>query len=234
MNTNNSLYISSSAYDEFIYRIISVPRLFELFDSKQNVLVKPGKWEDPFENFILRSEQIYGQCWTFQSTSDAMWRIYSPKSDAVRIRSTIRRLFDSLSQSQCLGQGEVFIGGVQYLPNKNLMDFAKNIIHRSTIKSANIFAQSLLVKRPAFRHEREVRLLFIPYDKNQEASEIFRYFVDPNKLIDQIMIDPRVSKKNADKLKQEIKVKTNYSGVIKRSLLYAPPPDFSIEMQNSI
>jgi hypothetical protein len=98
MNSDNYLNLSAHMRDKFVYRIISIERLFELFASRQNVLVKPKKWEDPFENFILRcriqlpdgryatfgfQDKFYAQCWTFQSASDAMWRIYSRTSDAV-------------------------------------------------------------------------------------------------------------------------------------------------------
>jgi hypothetical protein len=96
-----------------------------------------------------------------------------------------------------------------------------------------ILAQTLLVKRPAFRHEREVRLLYIPYDKNQVAKNLFSYCVDPYTLIDQIMIDPRVSKENWVELKQKIRNRTKFQGEIKRSLLYAPPPDFSEEIRKA-
>lgn len=54
MHSENYLHLPSSIRSQFIYRIVSVERLFELFASKQNVLVKPDKWEDPFENFILK------------------------------------------------------------------------------------------------------------------------------------------------------------------------------------
>ena len=80
MNDSNYIDISSVLRRAFVYRIISVERLFELFDLKLNVLVKPKSWEDPFENFILQSHvklstgdlaklearnQIYGQCWMY-------------------------------------------------------------------------------------------------------------------------------------------------------------------------
>lgn len=229
MNKDNYLEIPKSKRDIFIYRIMPINRLFELFHKKQNVLVKPQKWEDPFENFILRSKQIYGQCWTLQSASDAMWRIYSPESNAVRVRSKVSALAEGLYQMRGKGaQDEVFIGRVQYLPNKALMSFAKNTLRNLTTHSQKMLAKTLLVKRPAFRHEREVRLIFIPQDKILE--DIFPYSVDPNLLINQIMIDPRMSLKDADTLKIKIKAETGFSGEIKRSLLYAPPPDFSIKV----
>ena len=67
---------------------------FELFEGRKNALVLPSKWQDPFENVILNAvvrtasgesgkfsfhEDIYGQCWTLHTASDAMWRIYSDK-----------------------------------------------------------------------------------------------------------------------------------------------------------
>src|SRR5205085_12257493 len=98
MDSDNYFDLAVSARDRYTYRIIPTERLFELFANKKNVLVKTKKWDDPFENFILQARlmlptgehatigfrnQFYGQCWTFHKASDAMWRIYSPKADAV-------------------------------------------------------------------------------------------------------------------------------------------------------
>lgn len=79
-----------------VYRVIPRHRFFELFSERKNALVLPANWDDPFENFILRSQvqtadgkidkfllhnKLYGQCWTLHKRSDAMWRIYSPNKD---------------------------------------------------------------------------------------------------------------------------------------------------------
>lgn len=93
-----------------------------------------------------------------------------------------------------------------------------------------LFATTLLVKRPAFRHEREVRLIFIPHNKAKAKKDIFAYPVDPNELIDQIMIDPRMTEHEANLLKERIKLKTGFTGKIKRSLLYALPPSWTIPL----
>ena len=74
-------------------------RLLELFQTRHNVLVAPEKWDDPFENFILKSDRVsrrgwYGQCWTWQRASDAMWRIYSGDKNGVRMRSTPAKLLE--------------------------------------------------------------------------------------------------------------------------------------------
>jgi len=242
MDDCNYLDIPPPSRNGFIYRITSVPHLLALFEKKQNVLVKPKKWEDPFENFILRSkvrletgelatlafhDQLYGQCWTLHSASDAMWRIYSPNADAVRIRTTVRKLAESLSQS--CGEWdhiEAFIGKVKYLPNKPLIRYAKSVFKGGAeALSSRLFAQTLLVKRPAFKHEREVRLLFFPRDIASAKDDLYSYSVDPHALIDQILIDPRISQNKACALRDQIRETTVFSGPIKRSLLYAAPPE---------
>jgi hypothetical protein len=113
MRADNYLNLPMSHIDRPVYRIISVKRVIELFQRRQNVLVKPSLWDDPFENFILNSHiliegrkltlrsrnYVYGQCWTRHAASDAMWRIYSPEKNGVRIRSTPRRLAEGLAAS---------------------------------------------------------------------------------------------------------------------------------------
>jgi len=228
----------------YIYRVFSKKRLFELFGSRENVLVRPTMWEDPFENFILRSpvkaadgqsgvfsfhDDVYGQCWTLLQASDAMWRIYSPCKDGVRIRTTIDKLARSVSAP--LGEWahvQAFIGKVEYLSEAKLKAFAESVFAKNL--SAEALARSLLVKRTAFRHEREVRLLYLEKSNTKHAGGLYRCGVDPHDLIDQIMTDPRLPTREADALKAEIETTTGYRGEIKRSLLYAPPKGFVVKI----
>ncbi len=238
LNKNNFINIDLSVKDQYIYRIISLDRLFELFSSEQNVLVIPKKWEDPFENFILKSkaklpdgeivdfgcrDNFYGQCWTRHKTSDAMWRIYSPSSSGVRIRTTIPKLAHSLaSKLQPWQNVQCFIGKVKYLNNANMMEFANTVFKGKINPQAYELAKTLLIKRPAFRHENEVRLLYFEKD-NGTSGNIYKYDVNPHDLIDQIMIDPRLDYAEFKKVKADIKARTNFTGRILRSLLYASP-----------
>ena len=98
MEVRNLINLSLDDLDRYVYRIISLKRLKELLLNEENVLVKPALWDDPFENFILNSkvrlksgelatfgfrDDFFGQCWTLNKASDAMWRIYSPDSAGV-------------------------------------------------------------------------------------------------------------------------------------------------------
>ena len=81
------LNIPRSERNRPLYRIISLGRLYELFEKRVNTLVKSVAWNDPFENFVLglkgrlpsgevvefaQRYDFYGQCWTRIGASDAM------------------------------------------------------------------------------------------------------------------------------------------------------------------
>jgi len=245
MDSDNYIGIPQAMRSRHIYRIISVERLFELFKNRQNVLTKPQKWEDPFENFILRAriklqtgqlaqftfhDQFYGQCWTLQKASDAIWRIYSPNGNAVRIRSTIRTVAESLSSS--LGeyaQIQAFIGKVRYLPSKQLRSFASNWFPGRNGLRARASAETLLIKRPAFKHEHEVRLLYFQHNAANTVGDLHWYKVNPHTFIDQIMIDPRMPELDVNTLTKRIQEETGFRGPILRSLLYAAPPALIVQ-----
>lgn len=226
-----------------IYRVFPRNRFFELFGKRQNALVWPTKWEDPFENFILRSpvqrsngeigdiafhDDVYGQCWTLHKASDAMWRIYSPGKDAVRVRTTVGRLLDSLcSANKGMENDSCFIGRVTYPNEAGLRKFARTVFKDDL--SARSVANSLLVKRSAFEHEKEVRLVYFESGSTVHKNGVYKYPLDPHQVFDQVMIDPRMTYKDYRSFKDEIVAKTGFDEKrIKRSLLYKPPDDFIV------
>lgn len=225
--------------DAYVYRIIEPMRLYELFEKNEGVLVHPSSWDDPYENFILRSkvldksgkvtiysyhENMYGQCWTLNANSDAMWRIYSPDSRGIRIRTTVKKLLYSLYHGG-VNRPDMFcvVGKVSYLRDKALRQFANSIYKNGSLEKDSLF-RSLLVKRTAFRHEKEIRLLYFD-DQRQADGRFLRYKLNAHNLIDQVMIDPRVSYAEFRKLKEEIQCRTEFKGLILRSRLYSPPEE---------
>ena len=227
---NHYLNFSRQDRDRHVYRIISIKRLYELFDTRKNVLVNPQKWEDPFENIMLRGIfpriGLFGQCWTRHTASDAMWRIYSRNSDGVRIRTTSHTLIASLGRSLRGTRAIAFIGGVKYLPQKELVRFANDSVSNCELRNPVHQAKTLLLKRLAFRHEREVRLILVNAQDLCHRNT-FAYSTNPHELVDQIMLDPRLAKKDADVLKEKIRHRTGFEGSILRSLLYTLPSGLS-------
>lgn len=239
------LNIADSDLDKPIYRIISLERLLELFVTGTNTLVKPALWEDVFENFILKSpvrhrngeiteynfyDTMYGQCWTLHKASDAMWRIYSSDKSGLRIRTTIRKLANSLDDAQTsYSDIRCCVGKVKYLTEKALMGIANTTFDDSGIGINDLF-RSLLVKRKAFLHENEVRALYQEIDDDASNGDLYKYTFDPHSFIDQIMIDPRRSSSEFKVLKDIIRKTTGFGGEIKRSLLYTLPKNITLDV----
>lgn len=244
------LNLEETEYDDYIYRIISYERFIEIFDIRKNTLVKPKLWEDTFENLVLKSklkfldgteitldahERLYGQCWTTSKASDAMWRIYSPDKKGIRIRTTTDRLLDSLLMANVdKAMNESCIGKVEYKSESKITALAKKSFTKNGQLTFGSLFRSLLVKRKAFEHEKEIRLIYLDWGKSLPIEDIYSYEIDPHELITQVMIDPRVSYEEFIDIKKDIKRRTGYQGDIKRSLLYRLPEKVTIEVEQSI
>tara|TARA_R110000823_G_C15790955_1_gene486132 strand:- start:55 stop:834 length:780 start_codon:yes stop_codon:yes gene_type:complete len=219
---DNLIFLTDEQLDKNIYRIFSFDRLTQLFNEQKLTLVKPKKWDDPFENFILKStgqfpdgtqitignrDSFYGQCWSLTKESDAMWRIYSPDKDGVKVKTTIRKLFEPFFR---LGGVHHKINGHEY----NLTSYIGKVKYQSTKQltamltdrdrmSDKLFDQSgwgsastFFFKRWAFRHENEVRLMYNGHSDStiNLESDIFKFDINPFEVIDEIVFDPRMDK----------------------------------------
>lgn len=228
-----------SDLDTPIYRVYNYERLLILFKSCNNTLVKPALWDDPLENFILKAassvlgkhtkydfdarNRFYGQCWSLLKESDAMWRIYSPDQKGVKVKTTIRKLLNSLVKSPQAINGFCYVGKVKYLSGEMLKKKLQNKtwLH-SEMRSYKDQATSLLFKRDEFLHEHEVRLLF--YSHNSKPSDkIFQYKTNPMALFDEIELDPRITKADYKKLYTAFRDKMGYKKTISQSKLYQVP-----------
>ncbi len=242
MIRKNLLGISKALLGKPIYRIENVERVVEILKTNLLTLVSTAKWEDPFENFLLSAKmkvggqiftfadhaRFYGSCWTRKGSSDAMWRIYSPDKQAVRLRTSIPKLAQSLWKA-CgdRAQRSAFIGRVRYFSQKALIAKAKSgEFHPNIADSSFPGVRSLLMKRTAFSHEREIRLLYL--DRASRASDgLFKFAVDPNDLIESILVDPRASSEDYKSIERRIR-RAGFQGRISQSRLYAPPPQIFI------
>ncbi len=232
--------IRGSERNRAVYRIVSVKRLYELFERRVNTLVKPIVWDDPFENFILRLKgrlpsgqtvefgqryDFYGQCWTMVGASDAMWRIYSSDKQSVRIKVRLRTLVESLAP---VAVGIVLLGKVRYLPTEGLVRWSKRVLRDSEMPDVRLLGRTLLVKRLAFSHEQEIRLL---YFNTRDAHPLrYLYRIDPHAFVEEIVVDPRLSSDEATKVMGEIRATTGFRGRMAHSDLYAAPRDFVLRL----
>lgn len=232
----NYLNLTDKEIDSPIHRVMTIERLFELFHDKLNVLVNPKKWDDPFENYMMNSviqfksgikvsigfkENLYGQCWTRTRESDAMWRIYSPNKNGVRITSTPRKLLNDLKEVSVNSKNiDCFIGRVKYYSTPKLKKLLQENSHWLIDETGVGPAQTLLFKRFAFRHENEVRLIYNSFGRFNK--DMMKYEVEPLKFVDDIVFDPRISYAEFSKYKEQL-LKLNFKKRIVKSILYQIP-----------
>lgn len=241
---NNYINITEEEYDSPIYRIFSIDRLLELFELKKNTIVRPILWDDPFENLVFKSNGImnsstkivfgnrdnfYGQCWSLHRETDAMWRIYSPDKNGVKVKTTIRKLLESLYEKAEFNVISCWIGKVEYLSQKAILEeFSTAGIMKPVImdQSGKGQVSTLLLKREEFAHEKEVRLIYNRENSNME-EKIYQYEINLLELIDQIVFDPRMSDYTIAAITGFLKSK-GFSKYMGKSKLYQLPKNFEV------
>jgi len=240
------LNFDDNAPKRWVYRITPVQRFIEGLTSGENVLVQPEKWDDPFEAYILNAYGVlpdggsvafrlrhnyFGQCWSLHRETDLMWRAYSPKADSVKLKVRAAKLHDSLkSHQRRLASHQSFLGRVSYQRKAEFRDTLRRGCHFGPPSESQ--AQALLVKRYGFRSEREVRL--IAYAEGVTEPGLFRYPVDWNDLVRKAVLDPRMSKADANRAKKQIRA-AGYSGKLIQSFLYKQPPplEFDVDLRGA-
>ena len=142
-----------------LYRYISFESFVGLIQEQALTFVLPEVWDDPKENaaflelvkneeseyakiaHLIIRDKTYCQCWSLLSESDAMWRIYSYNNRAVQIRT---------SHEKIKLLNDIDIVTVTYSDNLNLDNYGNK---------KDAFLKALGIKRTAFEHEKEVRLI---------------------------------------------------------------------------
>ena len=235
------LYFDGIDPQRSVYRITSVQRFVEGLSSSENILVRPNKWDDPFEGHILNAYGVlpdggqvafrlrrnyFGQCWSLHRETDLMWRAYSPDADSVKLRVRADKLHDSLeSHTRRLANGQSYLGCVSYQRKAEFHETLRLGCHFGSPGESQ--ARALLVKRHGFRSEREVRL--IAYAEYESAPDLVRYPVDWNDLVRAAVLDPRMSEADASRATAEIRA-AGYSGKLFQSGLYKKPPPLNFDV----
>lgn len=237
-----------------IYRIITIERFVEMLKWKRNCFVIPALWEDPFEQFFSKVEvrdsngrihlnpNIWGQCWSYsKKETDAMWRIYAPGKNGVRIKTSVEKFVSSLIQSNEIKRLDdrvnldnqdinpetelesgisVYCGRVKY---KSTKDFMNPNTLRVSIE--NKFSLILFLKRLEFQHEKEFRFVlnyFNSYFLDKYIEQTFIYEFKFNELIEEIVFDPRMES-DLYEVYRKFAIEQGFTGKIKQSKLYRIP-----------
>jgi hypothetical protein len=234
---------------DYVYKYIPLKYLIPLVVNKKLRIDKVAKWEDPYENFFLKSyfytyasfykqivqvstdeirNRTYGQSWTMIEESDAMWRIYSNKDDieniAVKVKIKIDNLFNIVYTSdECMATTS--IGPVNYKTNLDIINWLGNLKNTEYLglEIPKYAKESLFIKRTPFAHEKEVRII-ISKDTQTPAEEFLLYDIPDLNVIEDFTLDPRLNEEDEVQITQKLEDIGVDRHKIKKSSLYEFTP----------
>lgn len=231
----------------FVYKYIPLEYLLQLIRNRKLRIGKVSDWEDPYENFFLKSNfytyvsfyerfvqvgtdeirnHTYGQSWTLIEESDAMWRIYSQDKNAVRLKIKIDNLFNIVyTEDSCMATTS--IGEVKYKTDEEITSWIGSI-PKESLNIGKIAEEGLFIKRKPFEHEKEVRIIISKSTEN--AAEDFLEFRIPNlDVFEEFVLDPRLNNEEVMTIRQQLVTAGVNQDKIKESKLYTfTPVDLNI------
>lgn len=216
--------------NDHLFRYMSLAQFISMIENQKLYLKKVKLWDDPWEapddqlpldrgdnNPVFAESSItsstVGQCWTYEKDSDAMWRIYSPDRQGVMIETCAK----NFSIIQNLKRAS--LAKVIYYNKNNYREKRYEIANNRSYT----FAGDMALKREAFKHENEVRLL-VCLQSYHELGDIWDipvvgFDIDPNKFVLSITFDPRADDWFVETMKKYCKSK-HLSCIVEKSTLY--------------
>ena len=249
--------ITSPNNEDTLWRYMSFEKFVSILETESLFYTKAYKFEDTLEGVrpqlvtdshkkLLSSPEAHTQgvikileiwrkhvmcnCWhQNEEESKAMWDNYGVNNDSIAIKTTVRKMKDSLSDTMF----DVFIGKIKYLSQRTydehyILDFLKSRENGSLLdlyKNWTYFPY--FYKRKKFEYEHEVRIIididrYIEYVLNKyppgtisdpeiiesmfpdsgENGKLYR--VNVNMLIDKIITSPCVGERIAQKVKSAV------------------------------
>jgi hypothetical protein len=178
---------------------------------------------------------VFAQCWSATGDSDTLQRAYSrvekdphfqrniyPRLEGVRVKSTPRKLMNAVvAGAPRMPTGQCYIGSVRYL---SVNDIGRNIANTLGEHGIDAYhdskrrAELLLLKRKAFMHEDEIRIIFV-CDEPTVPQGFFNAKIDPSEAFESITFDPRLSGSEINE-REAIVRQLGYKGTIDHIDLY--------------
>ena len=235
--------------DTPIYKYIPFKYLKLMIQNSSLYFGSVSSWEDVYENWFLKEKMVlpsgekgnamdlipgvFGQSWTLQEESDAMWRIYSKvdkkqpdylDDTAVRIKTTGRKLFDVIYTDD-KDYNTSYIGVVTYLSQNDFLKMQNSLSPLNPLYLNEVFVTSYFFKRTPFEHEQEVRPILIYPPKHENfGKDSVSFDIDFDNLIDEMVTDPRLTSGEYGTVRGQLIGLGAKSNKVRNSELYSIPP----------
>lgn len=211
---NHTLLISDNINEEdHLFRYMSLAQFLSLIENRKLFLRKVKLWDDPWEapddqlpiiredGEPIKAESLIvsstvGQCWTYEKDSDAMWRIYSNDRQGIMIETIVKNfsLVKNLKRAA--------LSKVIYYNKSNYIEKRYEVANNRSYG----FTGDMALKREAFKHENEVRLLVClqAYEGMENPWDISTvgFEIEPEQFIHSITFDPRADEWYVEAIKK--------------------------------
>jgi len=240
---------TKDVHEKYLYRILPLEWFLQMLKTGNNTLVRPDKWDDPFEQLITKyahldlrknvwfpneKPTLYGamektdwfaQCWSKSSNSDALWRVFShdTKQRCVKIVTT----FDLLEQSvEHINPKEAsfFIDDVAYA--KTLKKDYPSILkqwfdkYKERTKSFKQCCELSLLLTKRWAFKHEEEVRLLVYAPSKDKDKVFPYKFNLDNIL-RIELDPWTPIEAVDSIKDAIGgLNPAMAKLTKRSSLY--------------
>jgi hypothetical protein len=186
----------------WIYHFLPWSFALEIFNNRYLRLSLVRSWSDPYEQWWcqllfdqtgrLSNVAAHGLCWTTTKFDEPAWRMaaFNRSEPIVRIRCNLQAVLGATRREVASTPASAFIGAVSYKRQSDLLRHAQRFSDGLTKQVSSAAAELLLMKRNAFRFEREVRLLWLDRVSTETNQRYIR--IDPEHDISQVMLSPYV------------------------------------------
>jgi hypothetical protein len=160
-----------------------------------------------------------------------MWRIYSPNHLGVRVSTSTKKLRLALAPAVKAEEGTLRLNHVDY-KNQHEINLEMRAIHSELQQgfSTERAMDALFLKREAFDHEAEFRaVIHMPNASTENLKDGIKIEVNPHKLIDSILLDPRAPKELAAAFAFYLTDKLHYKKRVAPSVLYKSQTPLIVE-----
>lgn len=205
LKTQSVFFARPSAFDDSFEGAFT-KKAYELHKNS----IEEKKLKYPFSNvsisqYARAKDSIYISCW-HQSPheSDAMWRLYGQENESIAIKTTVRKVTDSLANN--IGCTPMYVAQVQYI------DYNENL---GFLGCSPTRIEPWLYKRINFEYEKEVRfILDDPFDFLSKRATKWEpapnewgvpIFCDIRQMIEEIHVSPYAEEDFYKKVRRELR-----------------------------
>jgi hypothetical protein len=164
-----------------VYRYASLGEALLWLQHARTALARPATWPDRYERHVAERlwqqprcmlPDVYLKCFSFEFSSEALWRTYAGHGGVLRLGIRLRDLVAELNRVSLPRGARVMVGRCRYLDERDLQRALARLqaALADGAPATELGMQALLLKRAGFAWENELRIaVLLPPERQPRA-----------------------------------------------------------------